>query len=433
MSDVQQNLPNDLPRRSSPRPRYQYRRVTTGRGTYLLLVLSCLLTAATMALGIAYLDARARLAEQAERLAVLADADDTAEARAAELLRLRRMVDDLTTIDEQQRETIGHLDQLHATLRRELIATQAELAAVGAERDAARQVALALNTGTRDQAVLAGGIAAERAALDAKLVVLEARLASAMGERDLALRAEKGMQSRVAMLETKLRDLRSSMTEETTRLRQWVVGHVNALEGVLESSGVDVDRLKRRVGKQLSAGQGGPFIPALLKDAKPPAIASQPGLTDDLSRLRAVTRLLASVPLAAPMTSYRLTSGFGTRRDPFSGRAATHEGQDFGGPHGAKVLATAPGRVVGAGRAGDYGLMVEIDHGLGIRTRYAHLSEALVRVGDRVTFRQPVGIMGSTGRSTGRHLHYEIRLDGRPLDPANFLEAGRHLKHVLKG
>jgi murein DD-endopeptidase MepM/ murein hydrolase activator NlpD len=132
------------------------------------------------------------------------------------------------------------------------------------------------------------------------------------------------------------------------------------------------------------------------------------------------------------MDRYRLTSGFGVRRDPFTGRGAVHEGLDFGGPDNARALATAPGRVVEAGASGAYGIMVEIDHGMGIRTRYAHLKKTLVRPGDRVTFHEPVGIMGSTGRSTGEHLHYEIRNDGRPLDPAKFLEAGRQLRHVLE-
>ena len=96
------------------------------------------------------------------------------------------------------------------------------------------------------------------------------------------------------------------------------------------------------------------------------------------------------------------------------------------------MLAAAPGRVTTAGRLGDYGILVEIDHGLGLATRYAHLSRTLVKAGDVVTARQPIGIMGNTGRSTGRHLHYEIRLDGEALDPAAFLEAGRQLAHVLE-
>ena len=124
------------------------------------------------------------------------------------------------------------------------------------------------------------------------------------------------------------------------------------------------------------------------------------------------------------MTEYKLNSGFGYRRDPLRRRGAVHTGLDFGGPRNAPVQATAPGTVVEAGRSGAYGIMVVIDHGLGIETRYAHLSRALVRVGDKVTAGSRSGPMGRTGRATGPHLHYEIRFDGRALNPRPFLEAG---------
>jgi murein DD-endopeptidase MepM/ murein hydrolase activator NlpD len=130
------------------------------------------------------------------------------------------------------------------------------------------------------------------------------------------------------------------------------------------------------------------------------------------------------------MSEYKLNSGFGYRRDPFRRRGALHTGLDFGGPRNAPVLATAPGTVVESGRQGAYGIMVVIDHGMGIETRYAHLSRALVRVGDRVQTGRKVGIMGRTGRATGHHLHYEIRVDGRPLNPKPFLEAGAKLLPV---
>jgi len=94
------------------------------------------------------------------------------------------------------------------------------------------------------------------------------------------------------------------------------------------------------------------------------------------------------------------------------------------------VLATAPGRVVFAGWSGGYGRMVEIDHGLGIHTRYAHLMQIDVEVGDTVDYRQDIGLLGSSGRSTGPHCHYEVRVDGRPYDPMNFLKAG---KYMFKG
>lgn len=204
-----------------------------------------------------------------------------------------------------------------------------------------------------------------------------------------------------------------------------VADQVSALEGVLAQSGLDVDALIARIGGGLSDGLGGPLVLSLGIDS-PEANAGA-----DLERLQRVQKLLDMVPLAAPMASYQLTSGFGPRRDPFTREGAVHTGLDFGGPRNAPVLATAPGRVAEAKRAGAYGIMVEIDHGMGIRTRYAHLRMAAVRVGQKVAVRKKIGIMGSTGRSTAAHLHYEMRVDGQPLDPAKFLAAGGQLRQLV--
>ena len=413
----------------------EYRSIVLRPGHQLLgICLSTLVLAGLVLLAVDHLATRGTLARQAEEIALLQRTlDERRESGDAEARRLRGIVSDLETINEQQRETIAHLSELQETLRHELDATRAEVAAVAQERDATRKGLEALHQGAREQEVLASNLAAEKASLAAQVAALEARLATVTSERDLARKSEKGMRWRVGMLETRLDELRSSTSNETARLRAWIVNHVSALENVLERSGVDVDRMIQRVGSPMSAGQGGPLVPALAKDPPLPVIPSQPGLTGDLSRLQRLHRLLLSIPFAAPMAQYRLNSGFGVRQDPFTGKSAMHEGLDFGGEENARALATNPGRVVEAGPAGAYGNMVEIDHGMGVHTRYAHLKKILVRVGERVDFHEPVGIMGSTGRSTGEHLHYEIRIDGQPLDPANFLEAGRRLRHVLEG
>ena len=114
----------------------------------------------------------------------------------------------------------------------------------------------------------------------------------------------------------------------------------------------------------------------------------------------------------------------------FTRRPAIHEGIDFGSRPGKRVHVTAPGRVSFVGWKGSFGKMVEIDHGLGIRTRYAHLRTIFVKRGQEVDFREGVGQVGSTGRSGGPHLHYEILVDGRPRNPENFLRAGQY---VFKG
>ncbi|MGE5516674.1 MAG: M23 family metallopeptidase [Bacteroidota bacterium] len=183
---------------------------------------------------------------------------------------------------------------------------------------------------------------------------------------------------------------------------------LRAVDRVLAGTGFGVETLLRR-----HAAQGGPFVP---DGARPP-----PDRWDQLQRA------LMVLPLAAPLAEYQVTSGFGRRRDPLNHRRALHPGIDLRGPLRAPVVATAPGRVVFAGRRGGYGRMVEIDHGLGVRTRYAHLLRITVRVGQGVELGSRVGLLGSSGRSTGPHLHYEVLVDGRQRNPQPFLKAGAQL------
>lgn len=125
---------------------------------------------------------------------------------------------------------------------------------------------------------------------------------------------------------------------------------------------------------------------------------------------------------ARPMALPKLSSHFGSRRDPIRGARRMHYGIDIPGALGTPVFASSGGLVAFAGPAGSYGRMIEVDHGGGLRTRYAHLSRLLVQAGDTVGQLQPIALMGSTGRSTGSHLHFEVRVNGRPTDPAPLLD-----------
>ncbi len=140
-----------------------------------------------------------------------------------------------------------------------------------------------------------------------------------------------------------------------------------------------------------------------------------------------------AVPSDKPVRSADFTSGYGVRSDPFKGRAAMHAGIDLAGPLGTPIYATADGLVTDAGyNSGGYGNLVKLDHGRGIETRYGHLSAMLVRAGQRVTRGQVIGRMGSTGRSTGSHLHYEVRLDGRAVNPIPFMKSTDYLVAMQK-
>ncbi|HZZ61045.1 MAG TPA: peptidoglycan DD-metalloendopeptidase family protein [Roseiarcus sp.] len=173
---------------------------------------------------------------------------------------------------------------------------------------------------------------------------------------------------------------------------------------------------------------GGPFIPV---DADPKAPAFERAAARaarDVSFAENLSALMPSVPLMKPLAGEAsVSSPFGYRIDPFLGRPALHPGVDLLQPYGADIFATAAGRVTHAGPMGGYGDAVEIDHGHGLSTRYGHLSEILVAEGQRVALGDPIGRLGSTGRSTGPHLHYEVRVDGEPVDPERFIRAGAEM------
>jgi len=141
-----------------------------------------------------------------------------------------------------------------------------------------------------------------------------------------------------------------------------------------------------------------------------------------------------AIPSEKPVRTAAFTSGFGVRSDPFHAGAAMHPGIDLAGPAGTPIYATADGTVMRAGwNSGGYGNLVELDHGRGIATRYGHMSAILVHAGDHIVRGQQIGRMGSTGRSTGCHLHYEVRIDGRPVNPVPFMKATDYLVAMQRG
>jgi len=176
------------------------------------------------------------------------------------------------------------------------------------------------------------------------------------------------------------------------------------------------------LARQARNAQGGlyePFFGKSKKDVRDPRFLK---LAVALSRMDAMERALAAIPTAMPAASMMLSSGFGYRSDPFTGGGAMHAGLDFKGPVGTPILAAAEGKVVLAGFHGGYGNMIEIRHANGLVTRYAHLSGFNVRSGQMVERGVQIGRMGSTGRSTGSHLHFEVRQNGQAINPRKFLE-----------
>lgn len=151
-------------------------------------------------------------------------------------------------------------------------------------------------------------------------------------------------------------------------------------------------------------------------------------LTEEFGHFERWRTVVDAVPLRRPVEGdHNLTSNFGSRKDPFTGAGAMHAGMDFRGPIGTPIRAAGGGRVITADVTGGYGNLVEVDHGNGIVTRYGHLSAFNVSSGQSVTAGTVVGLLGSTGRSTGPHLHYETRINGSAVDPMRFLRTGAHL------
>lgn len=173
---------------------------------------------------------------------------------------------------------------------------------------------------------------------------------------------------------------------------------------------------------------GGPFVPVKPRADAAPFDRQLYRINVTRSQMDRLNRALSVVPYRKPVLGQvEFTSGFGVRSDPFLGRPAMHTGLDFRAPTGDPVRATAIGKVTTAGWQGGYGRMIEIDHGNGLTTRYGHLSEIHVKVGETTKIGQVIGAVGSTGRSTGPHLHYETRIDGEAVDPQKFLRAGVRL------
>ena len=132
---------------------------------------------------------------------------------------------------------------------------------------------------------------------------------------------------------------------------------------------------------------------------------------------------MAAIPAFVPVKNFSYTSTYGVRYDPFTGNTAMHAGLDMAGAHGEPIYAAADGIVASGGKSGAYGNCIDIDHGKGLATRYGHLSAILVQAGAHIKQGQLIGRMGSTGRSTGTHLHFEVRIDGRAVNPRPYLDA----------
>jgi murein DD-endopeptidase MepM/ murein hydrolase activator NlpD len=234
-----------------------------------------------------------------------------------------------------------------------------------------------------------------------------------------------GMSGAIAHLQASLDRVEQRQAAALDSLEENYLSRERRIRGVLKELGIDTGK---PVGTDHAGAMGGPFVP-------PRAPKDANGFERQLHRISVsriqihrLARTLQSVPVRRPLEGETdLASAFGVRQDPFTGSPAMHTGLDIHAETGNPVRASADGTVTAAGWSGGYGRVVDVDHGNGFSTRYAHLSAIDVHAGQAVKTGQIVGKVGSTGRSTGPHLHYETRLRGEAVDPQKFLRAGARL------
>lgn len=274
----------------------------------------------------------------------------------------------------------------------------------------------------------------------------------AIKQEDDAIKSvkEKDLSNKDKRTLNEIRDTKQHFAE----IDQIAKNRIKALEKAVAMTGLNIKRAKFKeipTPKQISLNskksllknQGGPIEEdeAMDRDLKSSAFTSNEDIIEshlektrfinEIDHLISLEKLVNAIPLSRPMKNYYVSSGFGYRVDPLTGRKAVHRGLDFVGVTHEKIISPSSGRVVLAGRYSNYGNAVVIDHGYGITTRYGHLYSIKVKPGQIVKKGDVIALQGSTGRSTGPHLHYEVRYKNTPLNPKNFLEAGDNLDSTL--
>ena len=259
------------------------------------------------------------------------------------------------------------------------------------------------------------------------LKTVELDLQSALAARNQALFTGNKMRGNLRDLEVRLHDLQKTEEEAVSRLSEHTNKNIRSMERVIKLSGLKVKSLLRTI-KPRGRGFGGPFIEAKLDNLPASRLKNHlVSLDSRLGRAASLQFILSRLPLASPMKSFYVNSRYGKRRDPVNKRWAMHYGLDLDGPIKSKVYAPAPGVVKFVGWKGKYGRLIVLDHGAGLKTRYGHLRKTLVKKGQKINFREKIGLLGNSGRSTGAHLHYEVVYKNKHRDPMKFIRAGRYV------
>ncbi|MGR1580627.1 DUF5930 domain-containing protein [Thalassobius sp. S69A] len=354
---------------------------------------------------------------------VSAERDSRAQEALAAQERFNKALEQISVMQEQllesetsRRELETGIEVIQTTLRRTM-----------KEREEARIAAADLRQemdGQKDQSSANGGAPAVRETLDFMVAALDDTAA----QRDQIVADAQDALVRADELTQQLRLMQDQNEQIFRQLEEAMTVSVKPLDKMFRSAGMNTDSILSQVRRGYS-GQGGPLMPLSFSTrGEEPSddMIRANRLLNQMDRLNLYRIAAEQAPFAMPVhRAYRFTSGFGYRRDPKTGGRRLHKGVDFAGPVGTPLHATADGVVVHAGWSSGYGRLVKIKHAFGIETRYAHMSKIIVKEGQRVSRGQRIGDMGASGRVTGPHLHYEVRVDGSAVNPMIFIKAAR--------
>lgn len=358
------------------------------------------------------------------RLNVLASERDTraGEALAAQerfssaLEQISAMQSQLLQSETRRREMETGIEVIQATLRRTM-----------KEREAARVELAALKALHNGELRENGDVMASGTAAGEAIDFLSTALAETAAERDTVRADAEDALTRADEMAFEIRMMQDQNDQIFRQLEEAMTVSVKPLDKMFRSAGMNTDTIINQVRRGYS-GQGGPLTPLSFSTMGSEEISPDADranrILDQMDQLNIYRIAAQKAPFATPVKSgFRFTSGFGERRDPKTGGRRMHEGVDFAGPVGTPLYATADGVVVHAGWQSGYGRLVKIQHEFGIETRYAHLSKISVNAGQRVSRGERIGDMGASGRVTGPHLHYEVRVGGQAVNPMIYIKA----------
>ncbi|MEI6800042.1 MAG: M23 family metallopeptidase [Pseudomonadota bacterium] len=317
--------------------------------------------------------------------------------------RLRELETGIDVIQATLRRTIHERDEARADLAQANAANIRQAGPSHSEQGTARDMAKTLG-------LMANALTDTAKDRDAELV----RVAAEQAKTAAVAQQKSQMEQRNAIIFGKLEEALTISVAPLTKM--------------FTAAGLNPDDLIASV-KSGYSGQGGPLSPISFSTKDQPSGADElraNAILQGLDTLNIYRIAAYKVPLGLPLqTRFRFTSGFGGRNDPINGSARMHEGQDLAGDYGSAIYATADGTVTYAGWENGYGRLIKIRHIQGIETRYGHLSQIDVKVGQKISRGEKIGDMGNSGRSTGTHLHYEVRLSGKAVNPMTFIKAAR--------